>query len=101
MNKTHFHKTGFALGHVLKVRVFGTRKWPIGVANGPKNTSITKLFFSYSFTHVKKIISKPKKNILGCKESSSNDIRTKILLSDLHQLVIELVHVMRNQSYQI
>ena len=28
-NKTHFHKKGFALGHVLRVRVFGTRKWPI------------------------------------------------------------------------
>ena len=28
-NKTHFHKKGFALGLVLRVRVFGTRKWPI------------------------------------------------------------------------
>ena len=28
-NKTHFHKKGFALGVVLRVRVFGTRKWPI------------------------------------------------------------------------
>ena len=25
-NKTHFHKNGFALGLVLRVRVFGTRK---------------------------------------------------------------------------
>ena len=29
-NKTHFHKKGFALGLVLRVRFFGTRKWPIG-----------------------------------------------------------------------
>ena len=29
-NKTHFHKKGCALGLILKVRVFGTRKWPIG-----------------------------------------------------------------------
>ena len=29
-NKTHFHKKGFALGLVLRVRVFGTRKRPIG-----------------------------------------------------------------------
>ena len=29
-NKTHFHKKGFALGLILRVRVFGTRKWPIG-----------------------------------------------------------------------
>ena len=28
-NKTHFHNKGFALSLVLKVRVFGTRKWPI------------------------------------------------------------------------
>ena len=28
-SKTHFHKKGCALGLILKVRVFGTRKWPI------------------------------------------------------------------------
>ena len=28
-NKTNFHKKGFALGLVLRVRVFGTSKWPI------------------------------------------------------------------------
>ena len=28
-NKTHFHKKGYAPSLVLKVRVFGTRKWPI------------------------------------------------------------------------
>ena len=28
-NKTHFHKKDFALGLILKVRVLGTRKWPI------------------------------------------------------------------------
>ena len=28
-NKTQFHKKGCALGFILKVRVFGTRKWPI------------------------------------------------------------------------
>ena len=27
--KTHFHKKGCALGLILKVRVFGTWKWPI------------------------------------------------------------------------
>ena len=30
-NKTHFHKKSCALGLILKVRVFGTRKWPITV----------------------------------------------------------------------
>ena len=28
-NKTHFHMKGCARGLTLKVRVFGTRKWPI------------------------------------------------------------------------
>ena len=28
-NKTHFHEKACALGLILKVRVFGTRKWPI------------------------------------------------------------------------
>ena len=28
-NKTHFHKKGCAIGLIWKVRVFGTRKWPI------------------------------------------------------------------------
>ena len=30
-NKTHFHKKGSALGLILKVRVFETQKWPIGL----------------------------------------------------------------------
>ena len=29
-NKAHFHKKGWVLGLILKVMVFGTRKWPIG-----------------------------------------------------------------------
>ena len=28
-NKTHFHKKSCALGLILKVRDFGTRKWPL------------------------------------------------------------------------
>ena len=28
-NKTHFHKEVCALGLIVKVRVFGTQKWPI------------------------------------------------------------------------
>ena len=32
-NKTHFHKKGCALGLILKVRDFGTRKWAI--VHGP------------------------------------------------------------------
>ena len=33
-NKTHFHNKGFALSLVLKVRFFGTRKWPIYLVKG-------------------------------------------------------------------
>ena len=28
-NKTHFHKKGCIPSLILKVRIFGTRKWPI------------------------------------------------------------------------
>ena len=37
-NKTHFHKKGCALDVILKVRVFGTRKWPIKNNNGDGQT---------------------------------------------------------------
>ena len=30
-NNTHFHKKSCALGLILKVKAFGTRKWPITV----------------------------------------------------------------------
>ena len=32
-NKTQFYKKGCAFGLILKVRVFGTRKWPIVFEN--------------------------------------------------------------------
>lgn len=28
-NESHYHQKGFTLGFVLKLRVFGTRKWPM------------------------------------------------------------------------
>ena len=43
-NKTHFHKKGCALGLILKVRVFGTRKWPIGLLTGQ--------CFTYAHSHI-------------------------------------------------
>ena len=43
-NKTHFHMKDFALSLFLKVRVFGTRKWPI------KNTQFT---FSSTTIYIK------------------------------------------------
>ena len=39
-NKTHFHKKGCALGLILKVGDFGTRKWPIS------SKCILKKFYS-------------------------------------------------------
>ena len=43
-NKTHFHNKGFALSLVLKVRFFGTRKWPIG---GRMMVSTEQYYFCY------------------------------------------------------
>ena len=31
LEKTHFHKNGCALGLIVKVRGFETRKWPISI----------------------------------------------------------------------
>ena len=50
-NKTHFHNKGFALSLVLKLRFFGTRKWPIkeyrrvGAEEEVKSTSSPLLLF--------------------------------------------------------
>ena len=42
-NKSHFHNKGFALGLILIVRVFGTRKWPVAGPVG-KNVKFQVLF---------------------------------------------------------
>jgi len=39
-NITHFHNKGFALSLVLKVRFFGTRKWPTPAAIGLEVTTV-------------------------------------------------------------
>ena len=39
-NKTPFYRKGGALGLILKVRVFGTRKWPIGVGRLPREGGV-------------------------------------------------------------
>ena len=43
-NKPHFHKKGCALGLILKVKVFGTRKGPIAWA--AKNNQEPDLTYS-------------------------------------------------------
>ena len=49
-NKTHFHNKGFALSLVLKLRFFGTWKWPIkeyrrvGAEEEVKSTSSPSCF---------------------------------------------------------
>ena len=47
MEKT-FHKKGFALGLILKERVFGTRKWPIARENVKAKPEILKMLQSTS-----------------------------------------------------
>ena len=46
-NKTHFRKEGCALCLILKVRVFGTQKWPI-----KKSFLFNEIFYYYSFNLV-------------------------------------------------
>ena len=38
-NKTNFHEKSCAPSLILKVRVFGTRKWPIGRNNDPVSSA--------------------------------------------------------------
>ena len=45
-SKSHFHKKDCALSLILKVRVFGTRKWPIKTHF--KDQPISKLLSHYS-----------------------------------------------------
>ena len=51
-NKIHFHRKGCALGLVLKVRVFGTQKWPIGLLTKLKHGAhIHQSRPGHCFTH--------------------------------------------------
>ena len=53
-NKTHFHKKGCAPSLILKVRVFGTRKWPIPIYEAilPKKTTKHELPYRREFFEV-------------------------------------------------
>ena len=50
-NKTHFHKKGCAPGLILKVRVFGTRKWPFYFPFS-KKFSCTRIVLLFSPVHM-------------------------------------------------
>ena len=52
--KNRFHNKGFALGLILKVRVFGTRKWPINrhafcIGNGMIFSDIWRKYHKWYF----------------------------------------------------
>ena len=57
-NKTHFRNKGCALGLILKVRVFGTRKWPIEADVGTKASSST-LCLNAQLNSKEKFLSNP------------------------------------------
>ena len=46
--KAHFHKKGCPLGLILKVRVFGTWKWPVKAIDTAsiKTFSVSRIFHS-------------------------------------------------------
>ena len=58
-NKTHFHKKGCAPSLILKVRVFGTRKWPIicMIVTEDEPVSYWRIFF-LSLLTVPKVFAK-------------------------------------------
>ena len=49
-NKTHFHKKGCAPNLFLKVRVFGTRKWPVQQFHITHNTPLLQIFAEALFS---------------------------------------------------
>ena len=51
-NNTHFHKKGCAPGLILKVRVFGTRKWPIDFLFSKKFSCTRIVFIVLACPHV-------------------------------------------------
>ena len=51
-NKTHFHKKDCAPGLILKVRVFGTRKWPIDFPFSKKFSFTRLVFIVFACPHV-------------------------------------------------
>ena len=50
-NKTHFHKKGCAPSLILKLRVFGTRKWPIGLESLVLSVNLGLMGFGISKFH--------------------------------------------------
>ena len=48
-NKTHFHKKGCAVGLILKVRDFGTRKWAISLGNQRLHLHIVQTSPTYRY----------------------------------------------------
>lgn len=57
-DKTHFRNKGCALGLILKVRVFGTRKWPIE-ADVSAKTSNSTLCLNARLNSKEKFLSNP------------------------------------------
>ena len=94
-NKTHFPKNVFFLGHDLKVRVLGTRKWPI----------LYKSYCKYLWKTVKFCENNAKKRqlltnntIVMCCEKKmartwSSMTRQLFDVNDVHQLLMRTVVV--------
>ena len=58
-NKTHFYKKGCALGLILKVKVFGTQKWPIAHNMLNRNTvTIPREYLHVTFIKLQKKVHK-------------------------------------------
>ena len=77
MQTTHFHKKGFAISHVLKARVFGTRKWPIFLSLPRSLLFFTVNSHNFTFSPTTPIVTLRKKG----DHSRSNWVALSILRS--------------------
>ena len=67
-NKTHFHKNGCAPSLILKVTVFGTRKWPFH-----------SLLFKYEIMYIKEFAFKSAKTNYSRTDKKERKDHLKIL----------------------
>ena len=94
-NKTYFHNKGFALSLVLKVRFFGTRKWPIDPSSNQPGYSIRSSVQEHSytgtpFTNFEPILSEGIKKLVpnAPNKTCDNDpIPTKIVKDCINELL--------------
>ena len=89
--KNHFHINGFALNLALKVRLFGTRKWPID-----ENTTVSGIYVSIKGVRCDLMVLS--QNLKNTFENSSVLIKFITLTTTIHLTVCLWVSIARMEK---